>query len=126
MTRLFLSGPMRGHRHFNFEAFDAAAFQLERAGYRVWSPARRDRWTGFDAIALDLHGNHDELAAHQFDLREAMSDCLRTVCRWADGVALLPGWEQSAGARAEWHTAQALDIPCRTVDEWADTDEVDR
>ena len=32
---------------------------------------------------------------------------LAWVCRWADIVALLPGWKKSYGAKAEYNAAKA-------------------
>lgn len=115
---LFLSGPMRGLKHFGFPSFHAAREDLRRSGFTVWCPAESDVLGGFDPIALDLHGNHSELVAHAFATNEALLWCCERICLHVEGVALLPGWETSAGARAEWHLAQALGLPCSPVDEW--------
>lgn len=123
---LFLSGPMRGHRMFNFPAFHEARILLERAGYAVACPAARDLMSGFDPVALDLHGNHSELAVHGFSVPDAMLWCCTMICLHVDGVALLPGWVTSAGARTEWHLAQALGLPCNPITEWLDLAEAHR
>jgi hypothetical protein len=108
---------MRGQPEFGFPAFDAAAERLRSVGYVVWSPAERDRRHGFDPQGLT---GCEDLAALGLDLPVVLADCLIHICLHTGGVALLPGWEHSAGARAEWHTAAALDLPCRPVDEWVD------
>lgn len=46
-----------------------------------------------------------------FDLREALGWDLAWIAEHADAVAVLPGWEDSKGAKAEVATAHALGIP---------------
>ena len=92
MTTVYLAGPMRGHDHFNFPAFDAAARHIAAAlGWTVPSPADRDRDNGFDETAGTLDG---------FDLDAAMAHDLTWIIG-ADGIVLLPGWRESTGARIE-------------------------
>lgn len=86
--RIYLSGPMRGIPEFNYPAFHEAAAQLRGAGHTVWSPAENDTWDGtesgmFRTINMDLS----------------------VVINWAEAVVVLPGWEESKGARAEVFTA---------------------
>lgn len=110
--KLYLAGPMRGYPEFNFPAFYIAAENLRRAGHTVFSPAEKDNErhgtdiskgnvTGDEAIATAQHG---------FDLRQALGMDLAWICAEADGIALLPGWENSKGATAECATAIALGL----------------
>jgi len=105
--RLYLAGPMSGLPSYNFPEFDEAAKHLRAAGHTVFNPAENDRENGFDATGLQGH----EAAEHGFDLRTALKQDLSWICDHADGIALLPGWEESKGARAEVALAKALGIP---------------
>lgn len=107
---IYLAGPMRGLRSFNFPAFNAAATWLRNRHYVVFNPAEHDTKNGFDPITEDLTGNED-LAARGFDLRKALAVDLDYVALHADAVAVLPGWERSSGARAEVALAHALGLP---------------
>lgn len=97
--RLYISGPMTGIPEWNFPAFNKAADQLRAAGYDVVNPA---------------DGGSDNSKSWEDYLREDLRlllDC--------DGIALLPGWEKSRGARLEVHVATSLFMPCRDVPTWA-------
>jgi dATP/dGTP diphosphohydrolase/uncharacterized protein DUF4406 len=93
----FISGAMRGIPQFNFPAFDAAAEDLRSRGIGVISPAEHDRAGGFDETKDTLEG---------FDLEAAMAWDLEQV-RECDWLVLLPGWENSVGARGELAVALA-------------------
>jgi uncharacterized protein DUF4406 len=109
--KLYLAGPMRGYPFFNFPAFHEAAAVLRNQGHTIFSPAERDEAiNGEDFAKRFPTGSNDDAAAQGFDLRAALCDDLTWVCREADGIALLPGWEKSRGARAEKATAEALDL----------------
>lgn len=110
--KLYLAGPMRGIAEFNFPTFYAAATKLRAQGHEVFNPAERDNAhhgtdiskgnvTGSEALAVEQHG---------FNLREALRDDLDFICIHADGIALLPGWENSKGVAAELATARALGL----------------
>ena len=111
--KLYLAGPMRGIPHFNFPAFHAAAAALRAQGHEVFSPAERDiaRHGGKDLSANNHTGDEAQAAREEgFSIRDAMGDDMDFICRHADGIAMMPGWETSSGARAEHATAVALHL----------------
>lgn len=97
--RLYIAGPMTGLPEFNVPAFKAAAVALDDAGHVAVNPA--------------------EVTPQADDL--AWADYMRsdiTALLTCDGVATLPNWWLSRGARLEVHIAASLDIPVRPVPEW--------
>lgn len=106
---------MRGYDEFNFPAFDAGTEALRHLGIEVFSPAERDRKEDdFDPSAMK--GTDDELVEVGFSLRDALGDDLEYICKEADAVVVLPGWEKSSGANAEVATAKALSLPVYELD----------
>lgn len=110
--KTYLGGPMSGIPHFNFPAFQRAAAHLRSLGHEVFNPAERDNERhGTDISAGNAAGCQKQAASeHGFDLRTALHDDLSFICREAEAIALLPGWENSKGARAEHATAAALGL----------------
>jgi hypothetical protein len=108
---LYLAGPMRGIPDFNFPAFDRAAERLRAQGYEVFSPADHDREVNGAEIEANPTGD-EEVARIKtgFDIRKALKADTSWICRHADAIALLPGWEQSRGAVAEHALAKALGL----------------
>lgn len=109
--KLYLSGPMTWHRDFNFPAFDRAAARLRADGHEVCNPAERDRERYGSEIFVSPDGDPAKLAGFGFSLREAFAEDLKYICLEAEGIAVLPGWEGSKGAMAEFKTARALELP---------------
>jgi hypothetical protein len=98
--RLYLAGPMTGIKDYNFPAFFAAAADLRARGHEVWSPAENDVCQdGFDPTK-------DKAQAHRHYMKRDLPAVLD-----ADAVAVLPGWENSKGARLEVHVARECGIP---------------
>jgi hypothetical protein len=90
-NRLYLAGPMTGFEDFNFPAFNKMAADLRARGYVVENPAEHGvvadaDWA--DYMAYDL-----------------------TRLGLCGQVAVLPGWENSKGARLEVHIARELGMP---------------
>jgi hypothetical protein len=110
--KVYLAGPMRGIPEFNFPAFHRHAALLREMGYFVFNPAERDNERhGTDISAGNTAGCEEVAAAqHGFNLREALCEDLRFITMEADAIALMPGWENSKGARAERATAEALNL----------------
>jgi Domain of unknown function (DUF4406) len=97
--RLYIAGPMTGLTQLNYPAFNAAEAALRTAGHDPINPARTE---GREDCASWL----DYMRASLRDLADA------------DGVALLPDWKTSRGARLEEHIARALCLPTREIDAW--------
>lgn len=95
--KIYLSGPMTGIPDHNRPAFEVAAGKLRAAGYEVFNPGEHD---------LGEASWEDYLRR---DLRVVLD---------VDGVALLPGWFSSRGARLEVHVARALSVPVEHVGAW--------
>jgi hypothetical protein len=110
--KIYIAGPMRSIREFNFPAFNAAAAELRAKGHFVFNPAERDNERHGTDISKGNATGDETIAAqqHGFDLRVALAEDLEFICRHADAVALLPGWEKSKGANAERAAAVALGL----------------
>jgi hypothetical protein len=102
--RVYLAGPMSGHKDHNKEAFATAAADLRERGYDVVSPAELDFDEGIDISSPDGYTVSD--ADYAYMLRrdfEHISDC--------DGVAFLDGWSKSGGCGREGRYALQLELP---------------
>lgn len=108
MTKVYLAGPMRGLPEFNFSSFDKAAARLRALGYEVFSPAENDRANGFDPTGMT--GNEPVTVGPK------LADDLDYVCRTADAIVVLDGWDTSPGVNAEIAAARALGKPVYTLE----------
>lgn len=109
--KIYLAGPMRGYPEFNFPAFHAAAARLRAEGHEVFSPAEADmrRHNGVDISKGNAEGCETKLTQeHGFSKRDALYEDTKYICLEAEAIALLPGWENSLGAQAEWALGKAL------------------
>lgn len=92
MTTVYLSGPMTGIPEFNCPSFKDAAKRYREKGYDVLDPS--ENFSG--------------------DTGRPRRDYMRADIQFvldADAVAVLPGWQGSAGARLEVAIARELGIP---------------
>ena len=109
--RVYLAGPMTGVPLFNFPLFNKVAGILRDRGYEVFNPAQRDteRHDGVDISAGNETGD-PALAAkqHGFSLRDALADDTWWICKKAQAICFLPGWEHSDGATMEHKLAKCL------------------
>lgn len=108
--KIYVAGPMRGIPEFNFPAFNAATAMLRAQGHTVFNPAERDNERHGKDISIGNATGDEDVAAkeHGFSLREALADDTAWICREADAIAMLPGWENSKGAKAELALSRAL------------------
>ena len=103
MTTLYVAGPMSHLPKYNYPAFTNAATRLGLLGYDTLNP-------------VDAEGHNPTPGVPQ-EWDWYMRHALRMVLK-ADGVAVLPGWECSRGARLEVDVAHALRLPVLPVDAW--------
>lgn len=95
--KLYLAGPMTGYKDLNFPLFHAETARLRALGYEVVNPA-------------EING----------DSGARWEDCMRqdiaqlVTC---DGVACLPMWTTSRGARLEVHIGTTLAMSVRMASE---------
>ena len=111
---IYLAGPMRGIKNFNFPEFHRAAHALRQHGHEVFSPAERDE-LAYGAEAIATSGNEkdfaDGIGMSVMDLRrEVFKADAEWICTFADAIALLPGWQNSKGALAEKALGEALGL----------------
>jgi hypothetical protein len=88
--RIYVSGPMSGIEQLNFPLFTRTAVHLRNIGWEVINPAE-----------INAGKNADWLDCMAADLA-AMKGCT--------AICMLPGWEQSFGARIEHLVAQKLGL----------------
>jgi predicted kinase len=90
---------MSGRVKLNYTAFRLAAEVLLRAGHTVVNPHDLDKK----------------------DRRGSWEDCLKrdlVALTRCDGVAVLPDWKKSRGARLEVYVAKKVKIPVKPVGGW--------
>lgn len=95
--RLYIAGPMSGYPDLNFRAFFDAEEALRSIGVESLNPARNE-CTGW---------------------KPCMRAALRQIAD-ADDMAMLPGWEQSRGARIEHRLGLDLDMEVMALEQWID------
>lgn len=94
---VYLSGPMSGLPDFNKQAFMNAEARLNAAGIKVVNPVK-------NGVPADA-----EWSEHM----RADISMLMTCAQ----IAMLPGWQNSKGAKLELHIAKQLGIAVTTVEE---------
>lgn len=98
--RLYTAGPMSHIRQFNYPAFEAIARALRGTGYEVISPAEMDS-EELRAVCLASETGDPAEINHIETMGEILARDVKLIADEADGVVLMPGWEQSRGARLE-------------------------
>ena len=106
--KVYTAGKMRGLPSFGAEEFRKAARVLRGRGLGVVSPLEMDEAAG---ITVDGLTGFEDLSDQGFDIRRTLMKDLGTVLFDVDAVVLLPGWQGSRGAIAEYATARAASVP---------------
>lgn len=97
---VYIAGPMRGFDAFNFPAFDEVRDRAMKFGYDVISPADIDRAAG------DENSDNQPL----FALRDFFALFFLKIAIDRPYIAMIPGWESSTGATAEFFLARWLGL----------------
>lgn len=94
---IYLSGPMKGYPESNYPLFRKVAADLRSVGHMVYNPAEF---------------SYCKTAHPVFPIRIAFAEYSHFICREADTIVLLPGWEKSLGVSAELALAKncGLDV----------------
>lgn len=110
--KIYIAGPMQNVPEFNYPAFNKAAALYRELGYIVFNPAEHDtEILGVDAGQVSPSGSLIELEANStFRRNEALAADLKWIALNATDIHMLPGWEHSTGAFAEWSLAKALKL----------------
>ena len=107
----YISGPMRGHFRYNFDAFFEAEKKLAAEGYTCINPARLDmeeaRIQG-RPTPYDLPDDYDWDQWPEWLDKTATMGRDRGGVELCKGIYMLPIWEQSLGACDEYHHAKFL------------------
>lgn len=117
---VYVAGPMRGYPHFNFPMFHKATTVLRSQGYAVFSPAEQDIVAngGADPSVGNETGDAEQAKEeHGLTARDCFLRDTEYICKHADIIALLPGWERSKGATAEKALGDALGLMILYLDE---------
>lgn len=100
--KLYIAGPMTGIAQFNYPEFFKVASGLRDLGYTVINPAETNGPTVESALA-DVEANP---RSWEYYMRKDLNSVSQV-----DGLCVLPGWQNSKGARLEVTVAKALGIP---------------
>ena len=92
MRKIYVSGPMTGLPDLNFPAFFEAESRWRKLGWEVFNPARN-------------FGGDITRPRHVY-MREDIGLVLK-----ADAITMLPGWENSDGAKLEHAVVLAIGLP---------------
>lgn len=106
---VYVAGPMSGKRGCNFEAFDEAAADLRRVGFKVTSPAEMDD-DETRALSRASENCGPEAMKPGETWEKLLARDLRIVIE-VDAVVTLPGWTKSRGANLEVAIAKSLAKP---------------
>lgn len=102
--RVYVSGPMSGVENYNFPAFHAASEDLRGMGHTVYSPAEMDEAAGVEPAAdgkLPDPGDYAGFLARDIEV---------IAKERIEAIVLLPGWENSGGAKTEVAFGRALGL----------------
>lgn len=109
---VYIAGPMTGQPQFNYPAFDALADTLRGMyGFNVVSPAELDDLQTREAALSSKDGRPGSGALNGETWGDFLARDVKVIADVVDAVVLMPGWEQSKGARLEAFVARHTGKP---------------
>lgn len=102
----YLAGGMQGILRYNEESFTKGAASLRAYGITVISPFEIDLEKGYLVEA----GDGTLVQCSDFDYEAVLADDFKIIEN-VDFVALLPGWQNSLGAKREVEHASSIGVP---------------
>lgn len=107
--RLYLAGPMTGKEKYNLPKFHSVAEKLRKKGYEIVNPAEHGNW-----LDVFMHNDYDNAPNN---MARDIGNMVEVIISRCDGVVLLPGWEDSKGAKIEAFTAITFGLKPHIYDE---------
>lgn len=101
----YLSGPISGDIESNTRKFVEACVELRARGYKIVSPVE---------VCDEQLATTKQAPDWQWYMRR---DIEAMVSDEVEGIIMLPGWENSRGAKVELSIARALSYRCFTYEE---------
>lgn len=106
--KVYIAGPMRGYKFFNFEEFFRVAGIVTELGHTPVNPAELSKQA---VIAAGRDPNDEKsYGAPYFQIEDFMETDIKAM-RDVDCVVLLNGWTHSTGAAVEVAYARYRGIP---------------
>jgi hypothetical protein len=113
LPHLYVAGPMTGRPKFNYPTFTLAALALRNVGFTVTSPHE------LDEDLLPEFDPTDPSTLKPGDYERVLEEDLSLISSGEiEGIATLPGWERSGGARREVAQGRFVGIPILPVPTW--------
>ena len=106
---IYIAGPMRGIEDFNFPAFDRQEELLKKQGWVVINPAELDRQHGSPESGPMVYDPTTDYEDREF-MRDALKRDLTVIAKDCTAIYCMSGFENSRGAKAEYHLAKAIGI----------------
>ena len=112
--RVFIAGPMSAYPNYNFPLFDFVAEKLTKTGQcEVFNPAQnaRSQLGGLEIIQKMGKAELEDVIKNVLFPQQ-----ISWLCRYADAVLMLPGWQHSEGAKIEHAVAHYFKKVIREAD----------
>jgi Domain of unknown function (DUF4406) len=111
--KIYIAGPMSAYGNYNFPLFDYVTEKLRARAHEIFNPAEHAREKLGPLEKIQKMGKAELEKA----IREILfPDQIAWICREAEGVLMLPAWQQSTGAKIERETALYFKKPVCEAD----------